>query len=668
MGKVLKTFKKSCVFLLVMVIVVSSAIPAFAHDFSVESLSENLEYMNFDDKLGDAFVLMLDSPIVYENVYEEYYVDYDYDHLGPILKDNTVLIPIGFIEYILWTDVYRYEDNATIVIELEDKEIKLVLESNEMIVNGTPLKMGAPMQLIENREFIPLRAIAEALDKEVFYDRGLIIISDIEDILDVSSEKWYIDALISLFTKEPPKGYSHDYYYTMAELFANSYANVQALKYIDKFTEEIPDFTEYYTKFYDAFLLETKLLIRTEEYDELVDYCNKAIAIDPSNFLLYYIKGEALELGERYTEAIVALNEAINLNPKWMYSYEVKKRAFSDLNQYENYLNVYYDLAKLDISNAEWAYTVAMQLGNLGEWESGIKLFDKVMAENKGNVKFDEYKGMILYYAGKLKDAIDIFDKVLERDEDNFYANYYKYLSLWQLEEYKQGIRIFEKLLDIMPLYAKEYYDKGKMLYLEGNYEAALIAYSFSTYLNNKYAPAYEQKANILFKMGDVEGALEEMSIAISLEPENPSYYNNIAWFLLEIGIYEEALEYVNQGIKLSGSRIEPAILDTRGWILYNLGKYDRAIIDFTAVTKGKDDVSAANSLYGIACISAIKNENEKALEYLEKAFQKDKLYAKRAKWDRVFKGMKNTSEFKMLIDQYDKVTTTSNWNLGFLN
>jgi len=46
----------------------------------------------------------------------------------------------------------------------------------------------------------------EALGKKVFYDRGLIVISDREDVFDVSKDKGLIDEVISRVNNLPRVG------------------------------------------------------------------------------------------------------------------------------------------------------------------------------------------------------------------------------------------------------------------------------------------------------------------------------------------------------------------------------------------------------------------------------------------------------------------------------
>ena len=73
----------------------------------------------------------------------------------------------------------------------------MTLDSNKITVGGKESALDTPAQMIEGRTMIPLRAMVEALGKKVFWDdRGLIIISDKDNIFDAETEKYYIDSVL----------------------------------------------------------------------------------------------------------------------------------------------------------------------------------------------------------------------------------------------------------------------------------------------------------------------------------------------------------------------------------------------------------------------------------------------------------------------------------------
>ena len=63
--------------------------------------------------------------------------------------------------------------------------------------------LEVPCQGYEGRTYIPIAAISKAFGKEVFYDRGLIIISDIKNIYNPAADKTILDGIISRINNLP---------------------------------------------------------------------------------------------------------------------------------------------------------------------------------------------------------------------------------------------------------------------------------------------------------------------------------------------------------------------------------------------------------------------------------------------------------------------------------
>ena len=77
----------------------------------------------------------------------------------------------------------------------------MVLDKNELMIDGeVAATMDVPAQSIEGRTMVPLRALCEtALSKKVFWDpKGLIVISDTDNILDSANDAGTIDTILNI--------------------------------------------------------------------------------------------------------------------------------------------------------------------------------------------------------------------------------------------------------------------------------------------------------------------------------------------------------------------------------------------------------------------------------------------------------------------------------------
>jgi hypothetical protein len=107
------------------------------------------------------------------------------------------LLPVRFIAESFGAKVGWDADTQEITVIDQGKTIKLKLGSNIININGSEKTLDVPAQSINSRTFIPLRALAEAMGKKVFWDdRGLIIISNEEQIFDKTIEDYMINDVV----------------------------------------------------------------------------------------------------------------------------------------------------------------------------------------------------------------------------------------------------------------------------------------------------------------------------------------------------------------------------------------------------------------------------------------------------------------------------------------
>ncbi len=96
----------------------------------------------------------------------------------PVIVDDRTLVPLRAIFEALGADVTWEETTRTVLAAGRGKEISLRIDSSEMTVNGEQKRLDVPAQLIADRTMVPVRAISEAFDCEVFWneaDRTVIV-------------------------------------------------------------------------------------------------------------------------------------------------------------------------------------------------------------------------------------------------------------------------------------------------------------------------------------------------------------------------------------------------------------------------------------------------------------------------------------------------------------
>ena len=126
-------------------------------------------------------------------------IDEQNNDVAVFVENDRSYVPVRFISENYGGDVEWIPETQTVNITFEDRTISLTIGKPEIMINGEVTRLDVAPIVRNDRTFLPLRACTEAIGKEVFYSDGLILISDVKDILDPNWDKDIVDLLIEHF-------------------------------------------------------------------------------------------------------------------------------------------------------------------------------------------------------------------------------------------------------------------------------------------------------------------------------------------------------------------------------------------------------------------------------------------------------------------------------------
>ena len=147
-------------------------------------------------------------------------------------------------------------------------------------------------------------------------------------------------------------------------------------------------------------------------------------------------------------------------------------------------------------------------------------------------------------------------------------------LSMNQISEAKNHLKDFGKK---HPKYMNE------MLQIESNLHSELDEYEEALVISEKLVLYYPKntgfqlkRANLLLELDRKNEALEAYSTIVKNSPRDPNALNAFGYVLSNYSNnYKKAFKLIKKAIKLDPDN--PAIIDSYGWILYRMGKYEEA-------------------------------------------------------------------------------------------
>ena len=98
--------------------------------------------------------------------------------VAPVIYDNRTFTPIRFVAESLGMTVDYNDASKTVSLSGNDKSVVFVIGSSEITINGVTKAIDAASFISNNRTLLPVRAVSEAIGKNVYYDDGLIVITE----------------------------------------------------------------------------------------------------------------------------------------------------------------------------------------------------------------------------------------------------------------------------------------------------------------------------------------------------------------------------------------------------------------------------------------------------------------------------------------------------------
>ena len=171
-------------------------------------------------RVENAVCLKLNNPYALVNKVKVP-IDPDSKTVVPYTENDRTLVPFRFVGESLGAEV-SYDGSQgvdKVTIKRGSDTIELTVGEAVMYKNGTAIQLDTAATITgDDRTFVPLRAIAEAFGKEVFWDdMGMIVISDTKDIFNRETDLDLMLDIMTEYTYERPTGEQ-----MVADLKANS--------------------------------------------------------------------------------------------------------------------------------------------------------------------------------------------------------------------------------------------------------------------------------------------------------------------------------------------------------------------------------------------------------------------------------------------------------------
>ncbi len=165
--------------------------------------------VGFNDRLDNAVVVYEKSPIMLKKQAQVFINDENRSET-PIVIDNVTYLPMSFYKNGFDAIISYSKNKDQITLKYDNKALVMKKNSTEGYLSDAErdkkIELLYAPAVIEGDYFLPVRTFARVFEKELFYDDGLIIISDMKDIFDKDTEADSIQTVKELVYNLPVAG------------------------------------------------------------------------------------------------------------------------------------------------------------------------------------------------------------------------------------------------------------------------------------------------------------------------------------------------------------------------------------------------------------------------------------------------------------------------------
>ncbi|MFH1170402.1 MAG: tetratricopeptide repeat protein [Candidatus Vogelbacteria bacterium] len=238
-------------------------------------------------------------------------------------------------------------------------------------------------------------------------------------------------------------------------------------------------------------------LLQLEKYEEAITCFNKALEINPQNYINLENKGLCLEKLGRIDEAVDNYEKSLILRP-------INDKYYD----FKDFIDKYFGLTYEKSGSSDILQRVN-KFNNLNEFDI----------------------------------CLVILEELLNRENNNLDAKIWKARILQKQEKYPEAVQLFTECLSIEKGYAFVWQFRGDCYWKIGDYKNALSDYLRAIELDPTNGVVYDNVAMCFFNLSEYSKAHEYIDQAISLENGNDMPMIRKAQFFEFQGKIAEALE-----------------------------------------------------------------------------------------------------------------------------
>ncbi|MDB9313308.1 tetratricopeptide repeat protein [Spirulina sp. CS-785/01] len=268
----------------------------------------------------------------------------------------------------------------------------------------------------------------------------------------------------------------------------------------------------------------------TEQLEEAMKACDKAVGLFPGDAEAWNDRGDILFKLERFAEALVSYEQALRQDPTNSFIQAKRCSTLVELGQTENAVTSCEESIEID--------------GDWGEDTPAIAWYNR---------------GEALEQMGNISEALDSYDWATRINPSYSPGWAGRCSALWALSRYEEALVACDKAIQAgnwgLESPALAWLNRGRVLVSLAQFNEALDSYNQSLAINPENAVAWSEQGDLLGLLGRNTESLNSQEWALTLRPNYALALAHQCAALNRIGQYEEAAKACNKAIQEGDGR-----------------------------------------------------------------------------------------------------------------
>ncbi len=369
----------------------------------------------------------------------------------------------------------------------------------------------------------------------------------------------------------------------------------------------------------DIFMRLATLAGKANDHRSSIDYYQRSYELDTTSTLALIGIGTAYDILSVPDSALLYYERALREDTLILSVGRRIVELYADTEQYEELIEIAQKILYQDYRDQYVRKNLGYAFYKIGMHREALNEFMIISKIDPQDVYSRFYIGRIYLEEGDYEAASNEIEQAIEIDP--YFVELWVYLGFIAIEEkdFETAEYAFTEAAHHGADMVQIYYLLGVVAEMQQQYSRAYFHYHRSLNDDSKNLAALEALAHLCDRIGKTDEARVTFEKVISLDTTNAVALNYVGYSYAERSdSLEYALELINRALSLEENN--GYYIDSRGWVLYQMGRYEEALVDLRRAAELTQDAVILEHLGDVYMklndLPHAKNAYQKALKY----------------------------------------------------